>query len=61
MYFTQNRCHSNRYYTIKQGTEKRRDTNLKLLTWTKRIRVCLGTDFFCGNSTECIGVETYFA
>ena len=43
--FCVNRWHSNRYYTINQGTEKRRDTKLKLLTWTTGILVCLGTDF----------------
>ena len=32
--------------TINQGTEKHRDTNLKLLTWTMGILVSLGTDFF---------------
>ena len=44
--FCVNRWHSNRIYTINQGTEKRRDTNPKLLTWTTGILVCLGTDFF---------------
>ena len=58
--FCVNRWHPNRYYTINQGTEKRSDTKLKLLTWSTGILVCLGTDF-CGNSTGCIGVETYFA
>ena len=43
--FCVNRWHSNRYYTINQGTEKRRDTKLKLLTWATGILVCLGTDF----------------
>ena len=43
--FCVNRWHSNRIYTINQGTEKRRDTNPKLLTWTTGILVCLGTDF----------------
>ena len=43
--FCVNRWHSNRIYTINQGTEKRRDTNPKLLTWTTGIVVCLGTDF----------------
>ena len=43
--FCVNLWHSNRIYTINQGTEKRRDTNLKLLTWTMGILVCLGTDF----------------
>ena len=58
--FCVNRWHSNRYYAINQGTEKRRNTNLRLLTWTTGILVSLGTDFFCGNSTGCIGVEAYF-
>ena len=44
--FCVNRWHSNRYYTKNQGTDKRRDTNLKLLTWTRVILVSLGTDFF---------------
>ena len=43
--FCVNRWHSNRIYTINQLTEKRRDTNPKLLTWTTGILVCLGTDF----------------
>ena len=43
--FCVNRWHSNRYYTINQGTDKRRDTNLKLLAWTRVILVSLGTDF----------------
>ena len=40
-----NRWHSNRIYTRNQGTEKRRDTKLKLSTRTTGILVCLGTDF----------------
>ena len=36
-------------------------SNLKLLTLTTGILVSLGTDFFCRNSTECIGGETCFA
>ena len=43
--FCVNRWHSIRIYTRNQGTEKRRDTNPKLLTWTTGILVCLGTDF----------------
>ena len=43
--FCVNRWHSNRYYTINQGTEKRRDTKLKLSTRTMGILVSLGTDF----------------
>ena len=43
--FCVNRWHSKRYYTINQGTDKRRDTNLKLLAWTRVILVSLGTDF----------------
>ena len=43
--FCVNRWHSNRYYSKNQGTKKRRDTNLKLSTWTMGILVCLGTDF----------------
>ena len=43
--FCVNRWHFNRIYTINQGTEKRKDTKLKLLTWTTGIVVCLGTDF----------------
>ena len=39
-------CISESMDTMNQGTEKRRDTNLKLLTWTMGILVCLGTDFF---------------
>ena len=35
--------------------------SLKLSTRTMEILVCLGNDFFCGNSTECIGVGTYFS
>ena len=45
--FCVNRWHSNRYYTINQGTEQRRDTKLKLSTRTAGILVVsLGTDFF---------------
>ena len=44
--FCVKRWHSNRYYTINQGTEKRWDTKLKLSTQTMGILVCLGTDFF---------------
>ena len=58
--FCVNRWHSNRIYTINQGTEKRRDTNPKVLTWTTGILIFLEL-IFCGNSTGCIGVETYFA
>ena len=36
------------------------DTNLKLLNWTTGILVSLRL-IFCGNLTESIGVETYFA
>ena len=43
--FCVNRWHSNRYYTLNQGTEKRRDTKLKLSTWTMGILVSWGTDF----------------
>ena len=43
--FCVNRWHSNRIYTINQLTEKRRDTNPKLVMWTTGILVCLGTDF----------------
>ena len=43
--FCVNRWHSNRYYTLNQGTEKRRDTKLKLSTRTMGILVSLGTDF----------------
>ena len=43
--FCVNRWHSNRYYTINQGTAKRRNTNLRLLTWTTGILFSLGTDF----------------
>ena len=43
--FCVNRWHSNRYFTINQGTEKRRDTNLKLSTRTMGILVSLGIDF----------------
>ena len=43
--FYVNRWHSKRYYTIHQGTEKRRDINVKLSTRTTEILVCLGTDF----------------
>ena len=43
--FCVNRWHSNRYYTINQGTAKRRNTNLRLLTWTTEILLSLGTDF----------------
>ena len=43
--FCVNRWHSNRYYTINQGTKKRRDTKLKLSTQTMGILVSLGTDF----------------
>ena len=42
--FCVNRWHWNRYYTINQGTEKRRNTKLKLSTRTMGILVCLGTD-----------------
>ena len=38
-------CISESMDTMNQGTEKRRDTNLKLLTWTMGILVCLVTDF----------------
>ena len=58
--FCVNRWHLSRIYTINQETEKRRDTKLKLSTQTMGILVCLEL-IFCGNSTECIGVETYFA
>ena len=44
------------YYRENQGY-----SNLNFSTQTMGILVCLGTDFFCGNSTGCIGVETYFA
>ena len=50
--FCVNHWHSNRYYTINQGTEKRRHSKLKLSTRTMGILVSLGTDLFCGNSTE---------
>ena len=43
--FCVNRWHSNRYYTKNQGTDKRRNTNRKLLTWTRVILVSLGNDF----------------
>ena len=43
--FCVNRWHSNRFYTINQWTEKRRDTKLKLSTRTTGILVSLGTDF----------------
>ena len=43
--FCVNRWHSNRYYTINQGTTKRRDTKLKLSRQTMGILVSLGTDF----------------
>ena len=43
--FFVNRWHLNRIYTINQGTEKRRDTELKLSTQTMGILVCLETDF----------------
>ena len=69
--FYVNRWHSNRIYTINQGTEKRRDTNPKLLTWTTGILVCLGTDFlwkfdgvyrcwnvFCVNRWHSNGIYT---
>ena len=42
--FCVNRWHSNRYYTINQGTAKRRNTNLRLLTWTTGMLVYLETD-----------------
>ena len=44
--FCVNRWHLNRIYTINQGTEKRRDTKLKLSTQTMGILVSLGIDFF---------------
>ena len=44
--FCVNRWHSNRFYTINQWTEKRRDTKLKLSTRTTGILVSLGNDFF---------------
>ena len=43
--FCVDRWHSNRIYTINQLTEKRRNTNPKIWTWTTGILVCLGTDF----------------
>ena len=44
--FCVNRWHSKRYYTIHQGTVKRRDVNLKLSTRGEtEILVSLGTDF----------------
>ena len=39
-------CINESMNTMNQGTEKRRDTKLKLSTRTMGILVCLGTDFF---------------
>ena len=47
--FCVNRWHSNRYYTINQGTEQRKDTKLKLSTQTAGILVSLGSLEFTTN------------
>ena len=47
--FCVNRWHSNRYYTINQGTEQRKDTKLKLSTQTEGILVSLGSLEFTTN------------
>ena len=59
--FCVNRWHSNRYYTINQGTEKRRDPNVKIINADRGNPgfYCELTD--CGKSTECIALETHFA
>ena len=47
--FCVNRWHSNRYYTINQGTEQRKDTKLKLSTQTAGILVSVGSLEFTTN------------